>query len=79
MMHITFKAPLPRVMVMQRSTPVAAANARTITEPRGGFCDLACESFVTATGEDRPIAMRTVLRVHVDHIASINGVPEPKS
>lgn len=75
MMHVTFKTPPPRVIVMQRSTPIAAANVRTMDNAPGPHVLLHCVSLVRVDGE-RDIPMKTQLAVHVDHIASIHGDPE---
>lgn len=86
MMHVTFRTPLPRVLVMQRSTEIIAANAAAIdnalltasSDKQLRYFTLACRSLLPRGGE-RELAMKIDLIVHADMIASVVGTPESKT
>jgi hypothetical protein len=79
--HVTFKSPLPRIIVAGVSTQVLAASVESMTpsEVFGGggayALDMQCVAFIVfRDGKETPIKMRSVLTVAENHVASMIAV-----
>lgn len=87
-LHVTFKEPLPRVVLNERPTPVVAATVEgdlAISDymqarNNDAFVQMLTRWLIVvadASGKKSAVKMRIALHVHTDHIVSVVECKEP--